>query len=193
MPQPSRYQLAKHKLAATKMGAIILLFLAFGELSARVGLPLATLLVAGVCALLAPIGIFAFRNRERLEERFLRRMLDVPKAAADQVLFADFRFWPTRRGLQLLVRSDYPRFSHQSFVRVIHDDVPNGILYEVKSHDFDEASCAESMDLEASSDEPLGKAWDTGLRRKLLSNPNLHIEVAFNPEAERIGAPGTSY
>jgi hypothetical protein len=191
MPQPSPYQLAKHNLGAIKMGALILPLLLFGGLSARVGLPLATLLAAGVCVLLAPIGIFAFRNKTRLERRLLRRMIDAPNAEAGRVLFAEFRFWATRRGLQLFVRSDYPRFSHQGLVRVIHDDVPNGILYDVKSHYFDEAYCAESMELEVSSDEPLAKAWDRDLRRKLLSNPNLRIEVAFDPEAERIGAPGT--
>ena len=59
--------------------------------------------------------------------------------------------------------------------------------YEIKSHCFDEEHCAESMELEVSIDEPLAKAWDRDLRRKIISNPSLPVEVAFDPDAAPTG------
>ncbi|MBD3281271.1 hypothetical protein GF391_00810 [Candidatus Uhrbacteria bacterium] len=181
--EPSAYKKAKHKLGAVKLGAVILIFICFGGLSAQFGLALASLLMAGTCALLIPPAIFLYRNKDRLEAKFMRRALNVqdPEESGEQVFETDFKFWATRDGLQMYVRSNYPRFHGQKYIRVIYSDVPNGILYEIKSHYFDEDRCAESLDLQVPPGDLMAKAWDKRLRQKIIENEKPDIEIAFNP------------
>lgn len=180
--EPSPYKKTKHKLGALKLGAVLLAFICFGGLSAQFGLALASLMTAGLCVLLIPPAIYLHRNKDRLEAKFMRRALNVQEPEEqDQVFETDFKFWATRNGLQMYVRSNYPRFLGQKHVRVIYADVPNGILYEIKSHYFDEDRSAESLDLQVPPGDPMAKAWDKKLRQKIINNCDIDIEVAFNP------------
>ncbi len=180
--EPSPYKKAKHKLSALKLGAVLLAFICFGGLSAQFGLALASLMTAGLCVLLIPPAIYLYRNKARLETKFMRRALNVQEPEKqDHVFETDFKFWATRKGLQMYIRSNYPRFHGQKFIRVIYSDVPNGILYEIKSHYFDEDHCAESLDLQVPTGDPMAKAWDKKFRQKIIDNCDIDIEVAYNP------------
>ncbi|MDF1496464.1 MAG: hypothetical protein P1P90_00200 [Patescibacteria group bacterium] len=179
----SPYERAEQKLNAVKIGAIVMAVIIYAGLSAELGLALGSLIAGGLAALLVPVAIYLQRNRARLEEKFMRRLLKIPEPVLNEVFETDLRVFPTARGLQLYSKTNFPRFSDQKFVRVIFDDVPNGILYEVKSHYFEEKQCAEALDLQVPDSEPLAKAWDKKLRNKLHKNPDMAIEIAYDPKA----------
>ena len=181
--KPSPYERAEQKLDAVKIGAIVMAFIFYGGLSAEYGLALGSLITGGVAALLIPVAIFLHRNRERLEEKFMHKVLDIPEPVLNEVFETDLRIFATKNGLQLYAKTDFPRYSNQRFVLVKCDDVPNGILYEIKSQYFDKKQCAESLDLQVPDSEPMAKAWDKKLRSKLHKNPDMAIEIAYDPKA----------
>jgi len=179
----SPYERAKQKLNAVKIGAIVMAFVFYGGLSAEFGLALGSLIIGGIAALLIPVAIFLHRNRSRLEAIFLHNALNIVEPEAGEIFETYFTFFSTQTGLQLMVKSNYPRFKNQKYVRVIYDKVPNGILYEIKTYYFDEKFSAESMDLQVSNHEPLSIIWDKKLRQELLHNPNMRIEVLYGAKA----------
>lgn len=183
MSQPGRYKQALHKLASIKVGAAIIAVIFYGALCAQFGLALATLLVSGICVILIPPAIYLKRNKARLEAKFMRRALQIPEPEEENQDFtADFKYWATNTGLQFFIRSGYPRFLGQKQVRVIYEDVPNGILYEIKNYYFDEEHGAESLDLEVLAGDLMAKAWDKKLRQKIINNIKVDIAIAFNPK-----------
>lgn len=181
--KPSAYERAEQKLDAVKIGAIVMAFIFYGGLSAEFGLALGSLITGGVAALLIPVAIFLHRNRARLEAKFMMRALDISEPTSDEIFETDLRIFPTKNGLQIYAKTDFPRYSNQKFVLVKCDDVPNGILYEIKSQYFDKKQCAESLDLQVPDSEPMAKAWDKKLRGKLHKNPDMAIEIAYDPKA----------
>jgi hypothetical protein len=186
MPKPdiNPYAAAKNKLHAILTGAVIAAFIGYGVLCAQFGLLLGSLITAGFCALLIPIAIFTVRKRASLEQAFMRKMLNVKDIESGDEFVNEFKIFATIDGLQLFVKSIYPRFENTKFVRVISTDVPNGILYEIKSYLFDEEHCAESMELQVANQEPLSKAWDKKFRNKLILDPKLDLKIAFNPKSD---------
>lgn len=177
------------KRQATAVGATVLGYFLFGALCSEVGLSAGLLVSAGLCAIGIPVAVFVGRHGDRFA-RLLRSSpdLQLQDRSGGHVVTTDFRFWVTRRGIQFLIDTDEPVFAGQRFVRVIHDGVPNGILYEVRSHFYDEEREAEGMEIEVSGYEPLGRGWDKDLRKRILANSNLRLEVAFDPQTGKTSA-----
>ncbi len=184
MKEPGSYKKAVQKLAGIKVGAAILACIVYGALCAKFGLALASLLTAGISVILIPLAIYYERNKAKLEEKFMRKTLKVPEPEEleNRDFTADFKYWATRSGLQFYIKSGYPRFHGQKHIRVLYEDVPNGIPYEIKNYYFDEEHGAESLDLEIPSDDLMAKAWDKKLRQKIINHDKPDIAIAFNPK-----------
>jgi hypothetical protein len=175
------------------LGAMIVGLVLVGYVCRQHGGLAAALLAGGFGAIGFPVVIFVRRGGKRDGQPVPRPEEKQPSRESQTVFASAFRFWATQRGIQFFIRTDHPRFRAQRFVRVVHEGVPNGILYEVTSHSFDEERGSECMEIEVSDLEPMGRRWDEQLRARIVADPGMNLEVSFAPESHEtdVGRPSS--